>query len=265
MADAQAQNQELANYARPPVVEVAYGVKFAPLKGWKVPYFGLFWQRIFAEFPRCEQVPPISPSELLDPTTGLPVPRVWLIGPADDSLVQLQQGRFLFNWRRREGAGPYPRYEPLSERFFRLFQEFQRFVADNELGEIEIQEYELTYVNHIPEQGDWKLPDSIGRIIEHMSWNKKTYAFLPPPSTVGWQARFDFADGPGTLRAKLNSARHTKELKEMIVLELSARGLPTAAPLDGMRGWFSLAHRWIVRGFEDLTSDEAQRDLWGKL
>ena len=31
-----------------------------------------------------------------------------------------------------------------------------------------------------------------------------------------------------------------------------------------MQNWFSHAHRWIVRGFEDLTSEEAQKELWGK-
>jgi hypothetical protein len=137
-------------------------------------------------------------------------------------------------------------------------------VAKNQLGEIEISEYELTYINHVFEQEDWKFPSSIGRVIEHLSWKKERYKFLPQPSQITWQARFDFPEGPGALLAKLNPARHAKEGKDLLVLELSARGRPAEAPLDEMQKWFSHAHRWIVRGFEDLTSEKAQKEMWGK-
>jgi uncharacterized protein (TIGR04255 family) len=264
MAEARMRNGDLADYERPPVIEVVYGVKFAPLKAWKVPHIGLFWQGILHEFPRCEQVVPIPGTEFVDPSTGLPVPRVWLINAADDRLVQLQPGRFLFNWRRRERAGAYPRYKTLSDRFFGLFQEFQSFVIKNQLGEIEISEYELTYINHLFERDDWQFINNIDRVVKHMSWSKNKYNFLPQPSTITWHATFDFPHGPGILVSKLTPAKHAKERKDLLVLELSARGLPTETPLEGMRKWFSHAHRWIVRGFEDLTSDEAQRVLWGK-
>lgn len=265
MAEARVRNGDLADYDRPPVIEVVYGVMFAPLPAWKLPHTGMFWHRISDEFPRCEHAPPITGrDDYIDPTTGLPIPRVWLINAADDRLVQMQPGRFLFNWRRREGAGPYPRYKTLSDRFFKLFRDFQAFVVKNQLGEIEVSQYELTYINHVFEQEDWKFPESIGRVIEHLSWKKERYQFLPQPSLLNWQSRFDFPKGWGTLLAKLNPARHAKEGKDLLVLELSARGLPAEAPLDDMQNWFSHAHRWIVRGFEDLTSDEAQKVLWRK-
>jgi uncharacterized protein (TIGR04255 family) len=264
MAKSQVRNSDLADYDRPPVIEVVYGLMFAPLKAWKLPHTGLFWQRIFDEFPRCEQAVPIPGPEFVDPSTGLPIPRVWLINAADDRLVQLQQGRFLFNWRRRENAGPYPRYKALSERFFELFQEFQSFVAEHRLGEFEVLEYELTYINHVLEQEGWNFPASIGRVIDHLAWKTERYRFLPQPSLVNWQASFEFPEGPGVLWARLNPAKDTKEGKDLLVLELSARGLPAEAPLDEIRNWFSHAHRWVVRGFEDLTTDEAQKMLWGK-
>jgi uncharacterized protein (TIGR04255 family) len=264
MAEARVRNGDLADYDRPPVIEVVYGVTFAPLKAWKLPHIGLFWQRILDAFPRCEQAVPISGPELADPSTGLPIPRVWLISAADDCLVQLQPGRFLFNWRWRHDAGPYPRYKVLSDRFFGLFQEFQSFVAKHQLGEIEIVDYELTYINHVFEQEGWRFPANIGRVMEHLLWKKERYQFLPEPSLMNWQVRFDFPEGPGALLAKLNPAKHAKEGKDLLVLELSARGLPAEAPLDNMKSWFSHAHRWIVHGFEDLTTEEAQKMLWSK-
>lgn len=263
MAKTRASIDDLADYDRPPVIEVVYGVVFAPLKAWKLPHIGLFWQRIMNEFPRCEHAFPIPGTEFIDPVAGLPIPRAWLINDADDRLVQLQPGRFLFNWRRRERAGPYPRYETLSGQFFQLFQEFQSFVAEKRLGDIEASEYELTYINHVFEQEGWEFPNDLGRVIEHLSWKRERYRFLPQPSPLAWQAKFDFPEGPGALLVKLSPARH-KEGKDLLTLELSARGLPDEASSDKMKRWFSHAHRWIVRGFEDLTSNEAQNALWGK-
>lgn len=258
-------NGDLADYDRPPVIEVVYGAMFAPLPAWKLPHVGVFWQRIADEFPRCEHAPPITGrDDFVDLTTGLPIPRAWLISAADDRLVQLQPGRFLFNWRRREEAGPYPRYGTLSDRFFALFQKFRDFVAANQLGEIEVSDYELTYINHIFEQDGWTFPDNVGRVIDHLSWQTGRYRFLRSPLQIGWQVRFAFADGPGTLLVKLNPAKRAKDEKTLLVLELSAHGLPGEAPLDNIDKWFSCAHQWIVRGFEDITSEEAQKELWGK-
>ena len=265
MAKARGKNADLADYERPPVIEVVYGVMFAPLPAWKLPHVGVFWQQIADEFPRCEHASPITArDDFIDPATGLPIPRVWLINAADDSLVQLQPGRFLFNWRHRENAGPYPRYGTLSGRFFQLFQEFRDFIAENQLGEIDVLDYELTYINHVFEQGGWTFPDNVGRVVEHLSWQAERYHFLPPPLPITWQAGFAFSDGPGTLLVKLNRAKRAKDEKTLLVLEFSAHGLPTEAPLDNIERWFSHAHQWIVRGFEDITSEEAQKELWGK-
>jgi uncharacterized protein (TIGR04255 family) len=265
MAEAEVTNADLADYDRPPVIEVVYGVAFAPLPAWKLPHIGAFWQRVAAEFPRCEHAPPITGrDDYIDSATGLPIPRVWLINATDDRLVQLQPGRLLFNWRRREDAGPYPRYGTLSDRFFALFQEFRAFVADNHLGDIELSRYELRYINHVFEQDGWIFPDDVGRVVDHLSWRPERYSFLRSPLQASWQARFAFSDGPGTLLVKLSPAKRSTDEKTLLVLELSAHGLPTEAPLDNIDKWFSHARQWIVHGFEDITSDEAQKELWGK-
>ena len=243
MAKARGTDSDLADYDRPPVIEVVYGVRFTPLPSWRLGHVGAFWQQVVDEFPRCEHAPPITGPDYTDPTTGLPIPRVWFISSTDDSLVQLQSGRFLFNCRRREGAAPYPRYQRLSKRFFDLFRQFRSFVAKNQLGQMDVSEYELTYINHVFEQDGWRFPDSVGRVIKHLAWQKERYQFLPPPIPTNWQARFLFPEGPGYLSAKLTPARHAKEGKGLLVLELSARGSPADAPIDNVEAWFSEVHR----------------------
>jgi uncharacterized protein (TIGR04255 family) len=264
MATTRVKRKELADYDRPPVIEVVYGVRFAPLKGWMLPHIGAFWQQVADDLPRCEHAPPIGDTDVTDPATGLPLPRVWLISGADDRLIQLQPGRFLFNWRHRGGAGPYPRYDKLSRTFFEYLLAYERFIAKHGLGDIEVLEYELTYINHILDQDGWKFPEHIGRVVDQLAWQDQRHRFLPRPLTMGWQARFTFQDAPGALLVKINPAMHVRNGRQLLVVELSARGLPTEAPRDHMEDWFSHAHEWIVRGFEDLTSNEAQRELWGK-
>lgn len=264
MAKTQRKMSSLANYNRPPVIEVVYGVKFTPLKGWMLPHIGAFWQRVVDEFPRCEHAPPISDAIITDPATGIPLPRVWLINDADDRLIQLQPGHFLFNWRRRDEVGSYPCYETLSKKFFALFRQFQNFVTEHKLGDIEVVGFELTYINHIFEQEGWRFPEQLGRVMSWLEWQDRDHRFLPHPSAMNWGARFPFQGQPGELSVKLNPAKRPKDDNLLLVLELSARGLQAEVPIDYIESWFSHAHEWIVRGFEDLTSEEAQRELWGK-
>lgn len=265
MGKPQPKKSGLADYDRPPVVEVVYGIKFKPLSGWLVPHIGAFWQSVSDEFPRCEHAPPImGDSDVVDPATGIPLPRVWLISGDHDRLIQLQPGRFLFNWRHREGAGPYPRYRPLSRKFFSLFDKFQKFVTAHQLGDIELLECELTYRNHVFEQEGWQFPEQIGRVVKHTEWQNRDYRFLPHPSAISWQIRFPFQEQLGELSVKLNPAKRVQDDKQLLVLEMSSRGRPADVPLLHMKGWFSHAHEWIVRGFEDLTTEEVQEELWGK-
>ncbi len=52
--------------------------------------------------------------------------------------------------------------------------------------------------------------------------------------------------------------------RRFLSLELTARGLPSDSPEQNMEGWFASAHEWIVNGFGDLTTQEAQTVLWQK-
>jgi uncharacterized protein (TIGR04255 family) len=264
MAKNRRKKNSLPDYERPPVIEVVYGVRFTPLKDWALPHIGAFWQRVAEEFPRCEHAPPIGDPLVIDPAVGAPLPRVWLINVSDDRLIQLQPGRFLFNWRHREDVGSYPHYPDLSKEFFTLFRQFREFAAEHKLEDIEVVDFELTYINHIPEQEGWGFPEQLGRVIGQLEWHDSRYRFLPRPSAINWQARFPFKEHQGELVVKLKPVRRTKDDKPLLVLEMSTRGQPAEAAIDDVAHWFSHAHEWIVRGFEDLTSDEAQKELWGK-
>ena len=119
------------------------------------------------EFPRCEQTLPHPGSEFVDPSTGLTIPRVWLINAADDCLVQLQPGGFSSTGAGEKVLGHIPGTRHFRT-IFRAFSGVSRFRCQDRLGEIEVSEYELTYINHVFEQEDWEFPASIGRVMEHL-------------------------------------------------------------------------------------------------
>ena len=82
---------------------------------------------------------------------------------------------------------------------------------------------------------------------------------------MSWKTEFAFPEElGGVLAVKMNPAKRGSDDKSLLAFELTARGVPHETPLEQIETWFSHAHTCIVRGFEDLTELEAQKELWGK-
>ena len=50
----------LPDFERPPIIEALLGVEFAPLKGWSIPHYGMFWERIRSDYPKQAVQPPMA-------------------------------------------------------------------------------------------------------------------------------------------------------------------------------------------------------------
>jgi hypothetical protein len=122
-------------YDNPPVIETVLSAEFAPLPNWQIPHFGLFWQHIRQDYPQCEVKPALSsaveqfdtphpkPEDLLPQLLDQPPIRCWFVG--DTSLVQVQNDRLIYNWRKGQSTLPYPRYEPsVRPGFEKLWRQF---------------------------------------------------------------------------------------------------------------------------------------------
>jgi len=119
-----------------------------------------------------------------------------------------------------------------------------------------VNQYELTYINHIPEGKGEHFPAEIERYVPLLSWKAaQSSKFLPPPGSAGLNLGFSLPDKKGRLHVTLNHAQR-QDGGGLVVLELTARG-PGAPDWSNMESWLSLAHEWIVRGFTDLTSPAA--------
>ena len=163
----------LPSYRQAPVIEVVYGVAFAPLTLMKAPHTGLFWSAIRDSFPKVQHAAPVGPMPREFDIGNPPLPRIWFVSEDDNYLVQVQNNRFLFNWRVVRPSDVYPRFEVVQDGFKRNFALFEEFVKSASLGELELTNYELTYVNHIErKKGKLKKLRSARAIFPDLLWRR---------------------------------------------------------------------------------------------
>ena len=252
--------KKLPSYNNPPVNEVVCGIRFRPTDRLRIPHIGLLWDKFRADYPMLRHAQIISTSKgdiPIDKITGLPIPRVWFINASDDQVIQFQNDRFYFNWRKRKSD--YPRYDYVIKNFEIVSSAVKHFFKEFDLGELEPQEYELSYINHIPMGIGWETIDDLSEIFSDFIWNKTTERFLPNPKKVNWDADFYFPEQKSHLIVSLKQAIRKEDELPLLIYELKANGIDSDAYAGN---WFDLAHEWIVRGFTDLTTEKMHK-IWG--
>lgn len=265
----------LPDFDRPPVTEVAIGVQFRALE-LGTPHLSLLWPIFYKEFPKLEEKPLLEPTverfgvpaKPATPKIKLlqrpPATRLWFVSDKGDELVQVQPDRFNFNWREVEG-GVYPRYENVESRFFSCFEVFTRFLSENGVPELTVEQCEVVYVNRIrTAEGIWDSHAEAAHAVRLLTtdWGP----FLGEPEDQGTSARFVISEeqGPvGRLHITAEPRFFTSDSTPLVHLQLTARGAPLGEELDGVQRFLRLGREWIVKGFADVTTEEMHTH-WGK-
>ena len=271
-----ASDQALA-FKFPPVVETVIGVQMQPIEGWTTAHAAWFWREHLSEhFVTPSEHAPIRDmfekfgpfASRLVPTAGgisfEAVPnRLWVQTESGDRLVQLQQTRFLINWRKR--SSEYPSYGLLIEEFEEYFGKYTTFLDQAKLGRPSLNQWEITYVDHI----------DIGPDSERSapaSWAGIARALGSPLEGVGSELPMDglnlgwsFEIGPelGRLHitVRLGMNRVTSSEKEVLIFNFTARG-PISAAVDHRVG-LEAGHDAINRAFAAFMTESIQ-ESWGK-
>ena len=265
------------DFTAPPVVEVACSVQFTELSKFQTPYAGFLWEEFRDEYPDFEEKVPLP--HILETFPGPsqprfqmgfadlpPARRVFFLTKTGNNVIQIQPDRFVHNWRKVLDEDEYPRYDAVKAVFLDQWKRFLSFADAHGLGEVVPDQFELTYVNQIPIGSGWQDLGDVGEILRDVRWESGR-RFLPKPETLLWRQTFVMAVGESRLHVLAREGRKTKDGKEILILELTARGFPLHTPGGGeeqMTAWFDLAHAWIVNGFVDLTTGKAQKNLWGR-
>ena len=259
----------LPSFRRPPVAEVAIAAQFGEIRGLTGPHMGLLWRRYRESFPTLEVHPALDPRferPSSAPGEGLtvkfetvPTLRAWFIGTNKAHLIQVQQDRFVFNWRRIPGED-YPRHEHVRASFRRNFGIFEQFLLDEQLGEPNLNQWELTYVNHIPAGDGWHRHGELGSVVPLLAGNPKG-EFLPEPEDVALRVRYSIPDENGAV-SRLHvvaDPRFDSSGNPSLLLTLTARGGLGQSGKDLLESRLDLGREWIVRGFADVTSKTMHR------
>jgi uncharacterized protein (TIGR04255 family) len=265
--------KDIPNYEKPPVIEVVCGILFKPIKALLGPHFGLLWDKYKPEYPICREVAPLTPViEYFDEhppvdfqlTDIPPLPRIWFVHKEDNGIIQVQRDRFLHNWKKAKPEDEYPRYPKVIELFKDRLSKFELFLKENELGFIEPLQYEMTYINHIPQGHGWVDMSNIGDIFPDFALRVNKERFLPEPEGINWRTSFAIPDQIGRLHITIQHGRVRDTGKPLLILNLTVRGIGNDKSSEGMWPWFDIAREWIVRGFADLTGEEVQNSVWKK-
>ncbi|HEY9785705.1 MAG TPA: TIGR04255 family protein [Candidatus Obscuribacterales bacterium] len=268
----QLEKAPLPDYERPPVIEVVCGITFKPLDRFLAPHLGLYWEKIRERYSACAEKNPLAPAiegplgrkplelEFVDVP---PIPRIWFVNQESNELIQVQRDRFLHNWRKKDEDARYPKYTSVMAEFQGQAETFRAFIAEKELGSIEPLQYELTYVNHIPQGDCWESATDLSHLLVAFNNRVCNGQFLPAVEGLDWTTTFSLPNDNGRLYVQLRTAVKADEPeKKLLQLNITARGIGQFQKLSDMRLWFDIAHEWIVRGFADLTTDEVQKKIW---
>jgi uncharacterized protein (TIGR04255 family) len=258
----------LPKFKKPPVVETALGVQFAPLKSFSIPHFGLFWNAVRSDYPQQAMKPPLGnvvedlarpavPDRIGIQLMAEPEARCWFLNASGTELIQLQRDRFVRNWRKVTGSENYPSYDELKPRFERDWTRLLEFLEREGLGRPEVNQCEVTYINHL--DVDVERLGSLHRFARVVS--DLTGDFLPEPETAQLQVRYIMGDKKGRLHVGVQPGVRRDDRRPVLQLGLTARGTPASSRLDDILAWFDLGHEWVVRGFADFTVS-AMHQTW---
>ncbi|CAN5570056.1 hypothetical protein BH11PLA2_BH11PLA2_36220 [soil metagenome] len=247
------------------------GVQFVPFADFTAAHLGVFWAKVRRNYPKISDNPPlVHQKELLElkpnleTHTLLRVPlaiRSWYITEDETQLIQLQKDQFLRNWRRLNQTDSYPRFENLVESFNVDFQEFCKFVKEEKLGEVNIDQCELTYINQIEKGIGWRDFSDLGEALTpfRQNWKPK---LLSNPEIMGWNASYKLPDTMGRMYIEVEPAFRMRDTKMVVVVRIKTRGAPVAN--NDYMSWFDAAHKMIVSSFVELTETK-MHTLWGKV
>jgi uncharacterized protein (TIGR04255 family) len=264
----------------PPVVETALSVQFNSLPGFSGAHAGWFWKEYVekltdgptnqwihaADVPRLPEVFEkfgtediwVPPSVRFAPVTSV---RTQLLRGDGERMIQVQDTRFVLNWRKAEGS--YPSYQALLPEFRNMLHAFQSFCSEAGFGLPVYNVWEIVYVDHVRKGTMWDSARDLSRIFPGLSTPPVSVQHAPPSGdeTVSADWRFSLANRRGRLYIQIRQVRIQPSNEEVIQLTTTARG-----PVNENQSWeqgLNFGHEAIRETFLAITSAEAQR-YWEK-
>lgn len=262
--------KQLPKFDSPPVVETVLSAQFNRLQGYTNAHAGWFWKNYLdSSWVKISQVMRLDDQfeRFGEERKWAPRTRGFQFAPAESSerthiqsedgerMIQIQDSRFIYNWRKR--SKDYPSFEKNLPDFNDNFGKYSKFARDAGLGDIELNQWEVTYVNHIPKGELWQEPND---------WSNLFPGFFVPASSLpnidfdnfrgNWQSII--SDEYGRLYIDFSRGKIlTEDGPEIIVIEITARGPISKEKGISLEQGFKIGHECIVTAFTEMTSESA--------
>lgn len=249
-------------YRKPPLNEIVFQVLFPEIEGFGPVHIGLFWSEIRDTFPTIQAVPRIGLPETFNLRSGvLPDNRVWLVHKDNSQVIQIQDDRFLFNWRETGESDSYPGFDVLYPMFKDLFAKFIKFLDVENLRPEKLTGYELSYTNHIYE-GVWSEWNDTSKVFPALNWvgNPKK---MPPLKGFRHLMRCELPNSSGELAITIDSRTHKQSDKPLINFEIKVTDIGKDLEIDSLDNVFLPAHDRLVETLTSMTSRAVQKS-WEK-
>jgi uncharacterized protein (TIGR04255 family) len=261
----------------PPVVETVLSVQFANLPGYSTAHAGWFWKEYLEKLgeepsrkwsqavdaPRLEDqferfgaediwVVPQLAMKLLPPSQSQ---RTQIIRSDGERMIQVQDSRFILNWKKQAGA--YPSFEPLLDEFRTMLQAFETFAIEARFGKLGYNQWEIAYVDQLKKGDMWESARDWSRIFPGLSMPPAQLNQLLSTGDEAMSAdwRFSLTDRRGRMYIQLRQSRIPPSNEEVLNVTWVARGPVTAS--ETWEQGFALGHDAISETFLTITSAEA--------
>ncbi len=233
---------------------------------------GAFWASLGSGWPKAAEAPALG--QTIEPTSaeeiwagnklefqvesGMPI-RLRGISSSGDRGLQVENGWFVFNWKRPGDEEPYPRFETLLPECDRLYREFGSFVSRHLGNLVQPNLWEVSYVNAIPRGTVWNNVGEWSEILPGLIGAKRETE-AGPIQTIRARWVFDLGERRGRLQVHLDHALASSR-SEIMLLKLIARGPVPEAHRADPRPCLEFGRDRIVRSFKDITSSKAH-EYW---
>ena len=262
---------DLPEFARPPIDEVVIGLQFLPLEAFSDEQVSSYWQTVRSDYPIVQYQPrlesTVQPLGQVQFAMGSGIPimpappgrlgRTWLISADDSFLIQIQNDRFVHNWRHRRDE--YPRFEAIHDLFWKRYREFRGLLREQGFPKPQLQQVEVTYINWIPDEQ--LRSHQFFRPAESTRVDIASLAEYPEPQF--WIGTYDAQDnsrpvGRLTVQAQSGAVRLAPKPERGSLLTLNFLAPVPPALNDGdIDSLLTNGRELIVRAFTQLTSDNA--------
>jgi uncharacterized protein (TIGR04255 family) len=259
----------LPDFKKPPLDEVVMGIQFPPPQNYDDRRVAQVWESVRSDLPKYEEQMRLDPVFEVFGAPGLSVPpmmhiefgsaafgpfgrkRYWFIAEDETHLLQYQDDRLLFNWRRRPGNEAYPRFDSILPRYEQILRNLSPagIFADGTIRQVEV-----SYINMITLEGSTNIADWLTLV-------RPTSLEIDSLNSIFSEAVRDANGGPVArlhhefgLLARRDGARWLR-------LAMTFRGPAPPGNIEDALEFLQFGRKHILNRFVELTTDQAHK-LW---